>query len=195
MIHVPQSRYTREYYLHNCDGYTEDGSLCRRLQTLLSHRGEGGEGLEVADIGCGRGEAAKYLTENGYHVFSVDYSYAAVPLFEKNCGDGLPFLRHDVSLGMPWLKDGFFDLVILADIIEHLYPEQLRVLAADVLRILKKGGSCLIDTPIMEGGESELHVDIKNSAQAVMSFFPGFKLIATHWYKKPEHCNLILVKS
>ena len=80
----------------------------------------------------------------------------------------------------------------MADIIEHLYSEQLKIAAMDIVRVIKNRGVILIDTPIMEGGESELHVDVKSNAQEVLSYFNGCKLIGTNWYKNPEHCNIIL---
>jgi SAM-dependent methyltransferase len=192
MRSVPQEKYTVEYYKTSCDGYNSDGSLCERLAALVKYIPDGS--LAIADIGCGRGELAKHLSGLGHDVFSVDYSYGAFWMFECNCGDKLPFLRHDVSRGIPWIKDDFFDVVILADIIEHLYTEQLAILAKDVIRILRSGGTLLIDTPIMDGNESELHVDIKNSVEEVAWYFPGMKIKNLHWHKEPEHCNIIMVK-
>lgn len=150
--------------------------------------------MSVVDVGCGRGEVSKFLTEKGHSVFSIDYSYAACQIFGENCGDNVPFLRHDISTGLPWIKDGYFDVAVMADIIEHLYSEQLEALSVELNRILKSGAIALADTPIMAGGESVMHVDIKDSAAEVMRYFPWARLIGTHWHMKPEHCHFIMEK-
>lgn len=195
MRSVPQDRYDAEYYSTNCDGFTADGNPGTRLLALLGNMGLGTGGKQVFDMGCGRGEVAKYLGERGYEVLSTDYSFAALERFMAVHGDKNAFVRHDLSLGSPWLKDEYFDYVIMADIVEHLYSEQLVVVASDAVRVCKRDGLILIDTPIMQGGESALHVDIKDSAQEVHKYFAGTTLVGTNWHKKPEHCNIILRKS
>lgn len=195
MRNVPQSEYTEDYFEHCCEGFTPDGTPGRRIMTLLSHYQELG-GKNVLDLACGRGEVAKYM-RNFPNTFtlSIDYSLAAMKRFHEVNEDKEVFIRHDLSRGMPWLKGEFFDLVVMADIVEHVYPEQLQVIGRDAVRLVKSfGGIILIDTPIMKGGESKLHVDIKESAQEVHAYFPGTELVGTHWHKKPEHCNIILRK-
>lgn len=192
MRSVPQSKYTSDYYEHCCEGFTEDGLPGRRIRTLLSHAGRG-VGLHVLDIGCGRGEVAKWIGGMN-QVVSLDYSFAASEFFYKNNGDTQPIIIHDASKGFPWIRSEYFDLVVLADVVEHVYPEQLKIIGIEVVRVSAPGALILIDTPIMKGGESELHVDIKESAQEVHSYFPYTRLVNTHWHKKPEHCNIILQK-
>ena len=184
---VPQSKYDDAYYLL-CEGWTEDGSPGRRLRTLYNFVPE--EAKHIIDIGCGRGETAKYFDDR--FVLSIDYSIAAMRRFHEVNKDRKTFIRHDVSKGMYWIETGYFDCAILADIVEHLYPEQLTTLGFETVRLVKSEGIILIDTPIMKGGESELHVDIKESADEVHKYFPRTKLIGTNWFMKPEHCNIIL---
>jgi 2-polyprenyl-3-methyl-5-hydroxy-6-metoxy-1,4-benzoquinol methylase len=151
------------------------------------------EAMKVFDVGCGRGEITKHLSGLGHEVLATDYSQAAARLFQQNVPGGT-FLLRDATLGFPWIASDYFDLVVLADVVEHLYDEHLCVLAREAVRMLKPGGMILIDTPIMKGGESKLHVDIKESAQEVHAYFTGTQMIGTHWHKKPEHCNIILRK-
>lgn len=191
---VPQEKYDTAYYKHNCDGFTEDGSLCRRLSTLLGQYPWTGSPRRVLDVGCGRGEVAKYLTAMGHKVVSMDYSVASMEMFHKLNGATVPFIRHDAGEGLWFIAPHCFDVVILADIVEHLYKEQLCALGIAVSYSCRPQGTILIDTPIMNGGESELHVDIKASAAEVHAFFPDTTLVGTHWHKKPEHCNIILRK-
>jgi len=195
---VPQEKYDENYYTHNCEGFTESGMPGTRLQALLSHffrlNGEEIARKKVFDMGCGRGEVARFLSVKGCQVLSADYSLAACKRFHEVNMAELPFIRHDLSKGMPWIQNDYFDLVVLADVVEHVYKDQLEVIGQDAVRVAKHGGLILIDTPIMNGGESELHVDIKASAQEVHNFFKGTELLGTHWHKKPEHCNIILRK-
>jgi 2-polyprenyl-3-methyl-5-hydroxy-6-metoxy-1,4-benzoquinol methylase len=193
MRNVPQSEYTEDYFEHCCEGFTPDGTPGRRIMTLLSHYPMH-HSFKVLDMACGRGEVARYLGNRGLEVISVDYSLAAMKRFHEVNEDREVFIRHDLSRGMPWLKDSYFDIIIMADIVEHVYAEQLKVIGLDAVRVCIPGGTILIDTPIMKGGESKLHVDIKESAQEVHAYFPGTELVNTHWHKKPEHCNIILKK-
>ena len=189
---VPQALYDEHYYTDNCDGFTESGDPGSRLLALLAHLDP--DAKKVLDLGCGRGEVAKYLGERGCDVLSIDYSFAALNRFRVVNGDKRPFVQHDLSRGSPWLKDEYFDCVVIADLVEHVYHEQLIVVASDAVRVCRRGGTILVDTPIMDGGESDLHVDIKASVGEVHEYFVGTVLAGTHWYMKPEHCNIILRK-
>lgn len=194
---VPQEKYDTDYFVHNCDGFTVDGSLCRRLKTLLCHIqlfSQKKADLLLLDVGCGRGEVAKYCRENNISCVSTDYSHAAFELFRKN-NPNEPFILHDLSKGFQWVAENYFDVVVMADIVEHLFPEHITQTCSDMVRATKKGGIILIDTPIMDGGESELHVNIYSSAKEVHALFPGTDMVGTNWYKKPEHCNIILRKN
>lgn len=198
MRNVPQSKYDISYYNTSCEGYTKDGTPGKRLLTLLSHMNP--DAKTILDIGCGRGEIAKFFGDspefinNGGTILSMDYSIAAMNRFhEINC-DSQPFIRHDISQGFNWVCSAYFDCIIMADIIEHLYSEQLIVVAQESLRVLKSGGMILIDTPIIKDVKSELHVDVKGSIQEVQSYFKGTIIIKTHWYMEPNHCNIILCK-
>jgi ubiquinone/menaquinone biosynthesis C-methylase UbiE len=187
---IPQHLYDENYYNNNCDGYTPNGEPGPRLKKLFSYiKGPS----TIIDIGCGRGELSKSLS-NTCQILSVDYSYASCKIFEKIIGDSQPFLRHDVSKGLPWIKDEYFEIAVLSDIMEHLYDEQLSILCPEILRITKKEGLILIDTPILENGNSTLHVNVKKDIKEITEFFPNTIIEDTSWYKKPYHCNIILRK-
>jgi 2-polyprenyl-3-methyl-5-hydroxy-6-metoxy-1,4-benzoquinol methylase len=188
---ISQDNYNTFYYINSCDGYNESGKLPDRLVSLLKYLSSG---LSVLDIGCGRGEIAKALTDR--FVISIDYSLASMALFHKNNdinSINRTYIRHDVSNGLAWLSSDFFDTIILADIIEHVYDDTLSILASESVRLLKKGGLILIDTPISTR-ESFLHVNIKKSVQCVVDVFKGTELVISEWYKEPEHCHIILRK-
>lgn len=192
---VDQAIYNEEYYIENCEGYTNDGCAGPRISTLLSHLPE--HARTIIDIGCGRGEVAKTLI--GKLVISLDYSLASMKYFYKNNGINKPFIRHNLIDGVWWLRTGFFDAIILSDVIEHIDESELLPLIPGLLRILKEDGLILIDTPLI-GKEhaSKYHVSLKQSVEEVANIFQTedyqTELVKTHWFRKPEHCNIILRK-
>lgn len=191
---VDQSKYNHEYYMANCDG-NNDGSLCGRQLSLIKYLSD--NDIRILDIGSGRGELAKNLVSR--QVISLDYSIAAMEIFHKNNGDRKTYIRHDVTCGVPWLTDCFFDTIILLDIIEHLPSEYINIVSNDILRILRSNGRILIDTPICEGdSSSELHINIQKSVEDVVNIFQSDRykteLISSEWFIKPEHCHIVLRK-
>jgi len=188
---VDQSKYTREYYTGDCEGYTVDGMPGERLLSLLKYVPE--EATTILDIGCGRGEVAKYF--NDKYVLSIDYSMAAMQIFYENNNFFKTFVRHDIVTGLRWIKKNHFDVVILADVIEHIDHEHLLNIVNDITESLKNGGIILIDTPITSRScRSELHINLYESIDDVCNLFKNTEaeMIATEWYKKPEHCHIIL---
>jgi 2-polyprenyl-3-methyl-5-hydroxy-6-metoxy-1,4-benzoquinol methylase len=188
MKQVSQDMYDKLYYTQSCDGYAADGRLPPRIVSLLKYLGDS---KNIIDIGCGRGEIAKSLSDR--FVVSLDYSLASMELFYQNNTTDKPYVRHDMAQGIGWLTSNYFDCVILADIIEHVYDDVLSVLATESVRLLKTGGLLLIDTPIKTRG-SPHHVNIKNSVTDVVTMFPGTVLVTSEWFKEPEHCHIIVRK-
>lgn len=91
----------------------------------------------VLDVGCGQGELGFLLRQKGHYVFGVDW---LPPKFEL---DG--FIKADIGQGLPSSIDETFDVVLLADVLEHM-PEPERLLA-DVKKRLSPGGSVLVSLP------------------------------------------------
>ena len=186
MNNIPQSKYDENYYKHSCDGYTENGELCSRLQffsnTINSFIGKI-SGYNIIDIGCGRGELSKYYSELGNNILSIDYSYSSIELFKKNVGDTISFLRHDISRGFPWLTDQYFDIIIMADVLEHLHHENMIQTGKEISRITRNGGFIFIDTPILKNGGSELHINVKENISDILQYFPKATLLSSSWYQ------------
>jgi SAM-dependent methyltransferase len=91
----------------------------------------------VLDIGCGQGELGHLLKTRGHYVVGVDRSE---PHFELD-----EFIRADLLQGLPFAKDRCFDVIVLADILEHLVDpvELLR----DAKAHLAPGGRLLVSLP------------------------------------------------
>lgn len=91
----------------------------------------------VLDVGCGQGELGHLLKQKGHYVQGVDW---APPKFELDA-----FVQADIGAGLPKSISGPFDVVILADVLEHM-PEPLRLLQ-DVRERLAPGGAVLVSLP------------------------------------------------
>lgn len=105
----------------------------------------GGAGtVRILDVACGAGHLTAAVSEQFpmAELYGIDYSITAVdkavteyPTLTFCCGD---------AYDLPY-QDGWFDLVLLNNIWEHV-PDPLRLLAA-VRRVLKPGGFVVVSTP------------------------------------------------
>jgi 2-polyprenyl-3-methyl-5-hydroxy-6-metoxy-1,4-benzoquinol methylase len=91
----------------------------------------------ILDVGCGPGELGHVLKQRGHEVFGVDWS---PPSFEL---DG--FVQADIGQGLPRSLTGPFDIVLLADVLEHM-SDPLQLLLAAKQR-LKPAGRILVSLP------------------------------------------------
>ena len=101
----------------------------------------------VLDVGCGSAWVAKAFQSSGRFVCSLDVSLANTSKALKR----YPLSNHVAvvadSYHLPF-KNGSFDCVIAAEIIEHLHDPQ--AFATEVMRVLKPGGTAIISTPYKE---------------------------------------------
>jgi SAM-dependent methyltransferase len=96
--------------------------------------------LAIADLGCGNGYLSREFRSMGHHVTGIDAVHSN--LVDEHTGT---FILADLSDGLPKDLEGPFDLIVLADILEHLrHPE---VLLRDLHAILGPGGTLLISVP------------------------------------------------
>lgn len=97
----------------------------------------GAEPRRVLDVGCGPGEVAHLLKQRGHYVVGVD---VRPPLFEL---DG--FIQADISEGIYLNPQQPFEVVLLADVLEHLQNPAL--LLAQVKALLAPNGKILVSIP------------------------------------------------
>jgi cyclopropane fatty-acyl-phospholipid synthase-like methyltransferase len=106
-------------------------------------------GDRVADLGCGWGTFGFVLADRVAEVVGIDFSEKSVSICDKrlaaNPHDNLRFLCADA--GDTGLEDGQFDVVIAADLFEHLYPDDSVRVAAEAFRLLRPGGHFSTWTP------------------------------------------------
>ena len=150
---LPSTLYSRQYYLRFCGGYDEfsAGEIPTRLRLALSY-GQLGEGMNVLDIGCGRGELAIGCAELGCSVSGVDYSFEALTLAEEFTSSSFKRkIQERIRLQQMNAKQlafapRTFDRVFLIDVVEHLYPEELERVFREVKRVIKPGGRVIVHT-------------------------------------------------
>ncbi|MGO9874565.1 MAG: class I SAM-dependent methyltransferase [Acidimicrobiia bacterium] len=103
----------------------------------------------VADIGCGPGRVAAWLTVHGLDVVGVDVSHAMVTVarrahpdirFEDGCLTALPFEDGSLVGAVCWYS------------IIHTSPEHLRDVFCELERVLAVGGHLLV---AFQAGDSE----------------------------------------
>jgi 2-polyprenyl-3-methyl-5-hydroxy-6-metoxy-1,4-benzoquinol methylase len=91
----------------------------------------------VLDVGCGSGELGHVLRERGHHVVGID---SQRPVFQLD-----DFVQADLAAGLPPTGDAEFDVVLLADVLEHMaHPAELLTAAAERLA---PGGRILVSLP------------------------------------------------
>lgn len=148
--------YTGEYYLTNCHGY-EDFIISHgrkvgpRFIKALSLAGDL-RGKRVLDVGCGRGELVLQSALRGADAWGIDYAQAAVDIAQRAIdasGDDTPRERvHIAQMDVKALTfaDGFFDVVFMMDVVEHLYPQELAQTFDELRRTLRPGGLLVMHT-------------------------------------------------
>ena len=134
--------YGREYfegiYAHL---KKEKGLLLESFLTLLFPRAE--EIKRILDLGCAEGGFLEICQEKGIDVYGVDISAYALKKAKKRVKGEL--IRLDLeNEKLPW-PDGFFDVVTVFDLLEHLRSSNL--LFSETQRVLKRGGLFFATTP------------------------------------------------
>lgn len=144
--------------------------------------------IKILEIGCGWGKYLQVLNDLGYHnVTGIDISdeqitFAKEKLSLKNvfCGDAIDFIRSSKEI---------YDVVIMADVVEHLDLDYALELGEMVYNALNSGGVYLMQVP---NGLSPLnpirYADITHQRSfTVPSSTQYFKLIG---FSQIEHTPL-----
>ena len=107
-----------------------------RISTLLKTRPP----CRILDLGCSSGLLAERLREMGHHVTGVDLNE-----IEGVHGRTDAFFKADLNDGIPKEVGGEFDLVLMADVLEHLVNP--RSLMRQVRTVLSPEGTAIFCVP------------------------------------------------
>lgn len=103
----------------------------------------------MLDLGCGWGTVSWALAARARSVVGLDFSQRAVEecsaRLERSELRNLEFVVGDAA--DTGLDAGGFDLVVAADLFEHLYPDDSEAVAKEAFRVLRAGGRCAVWTP------------------------------------------------
>jgi ubiquinone/menaquinone biosynthesis C-methylase UbiE len=139
-----------DYFEGNADHLRDMESAFQRYRVRkVLEIYEPGPGDRVADLGCGWGTFGFALAPRVREVVGIDFSERSIELCEERLArtptPNLRFLCADA--GDTGLESDSFDVVLAADLFEHLYPEDSRRVVAEAFRLLRSGGRFSVWTP------------------------------------------------
>jgi 2-polyprenyl-6-hydroxyphenyl methylase/3-demethylubiquinone-9 3-methyltransferase len=113
-----------------------------RLTLIDAWLGADWRGRVVVDLGCGGGLLAVPLAQRGARVLGVDVARTALHAARRQAAPRLLTAAGDLCA--PPVGDGVADVVLLADVVEHV-AEPARAVAA-AARLLRPGGRLFVNT-------------------------------------------------
>jgi 2-polyprenyl-3-methyl-5-hydroxy-6-metoxy-1,4-benzoquinol methylase len=113
-------------------------------------------GRTLLDVGCGNGALTAKLAEQGFACTGLEHAQSGLKQASASFPD-VTFDEHDVNEPLPVQLRGRFDVVLAAEVIEHLFLP--RSLFARAEEALAPGGTLVVTTPF--------HGYLKNLALAV----------------------------
>jgi len=152
---IPPLLYNKEYYRGDCGDYEIFNETCGKILSLRLEKalklGDIREGMNVLDIGCGRGEVLLHCVVKGARGIGIDYSKDAIEICQSNLKNFPEIPQDAIEYRVMDCKDiqfstETFDCILMLDIYEHLYDWELDIVLKKVKRILKPGGKLIIHT-------------------------------------------------
>ncbi len=98
-------------------------------------------GARIIDIGCGHGSVSQNLVTLGHEVYGMEINREAVESLRQK---GIRAIEHDIT--QPFCLDEKFDLVLILDVLEHLFNPL--ALIGEAAGILKDDGCMIITVPL-----------------------------------------------
>ena len=131
-------------YLDSNSSHHHDYLITPLLELVSEKQPYSPQKLRVLDLGCGNGSLSHLIAQQGYEVVGVEDSEQGVAIARQSFPD-CHFI-HASIYALPYAElENSFDIVISAEVIEHLlYPREL-VRAAK--KCLKPNGRLILTTP------------------------------------------------
>jgi len=147
----------------------------------------------AVDLGCGRGEWLELIAESGLRPVGVDLDKG---MLDACIERGLPVEQGDALAYLSALPDESQVLVSAFHVVEHISFEQLGVLIAEALRVLKPGALLIMETPNPENivvATQNFYLDpthqkpIPPMLLSFMAEYQGFARVKLLRLQEPKH--------
>ena len=106
-------------------------------------------GVRAVDLGCGWGTISIALSARAEFIVGIDFARASLKVCasrrDPDEHSNLAFVQADARL--TGLRGGAWDLVVAADLIEHLYPQDTEAVYREAWRLLRPSGRFVVWTP------------------------------------------------
>jgi ubiquinone/menaquinone biosynthesis C-methylase UbiE len=149
-IVVTRDYYNSEYFQTHPDYFDASESRFQRyrikkVMDIYTPR----KTEKIIDLGVGWGTFSFYTSSICEQVTGIDYSFYSVSLCQQRSNElgiqNTRFLCADVQ-AIP-LSDASYDVIICADLVEHLYPAQFTSCLKECKRLLRSRGKLVIWAP------------------------------------------------
>jgi SAM-dependent methyltransferase len=163
---------------------TWQASKLKAFESALAGLGRPVETL--VDIGCFNGSLSARFRRFAGRVIGLDVHVEALKEAEKK---GIETICFDVASGQRSpLPDACADVIVCADVIEHLIEP--RHLMNEARRLLKPDGVMLLSTPNMGYWLSRIRLVMGRAPMCTNGVAPGFR--SDHWID-PSHIHVCLL--
>jgi methionine biosynthesis protein MetW len=108
---------------------------------LITNKTVSGRKYRILDVGCGDGSFITKFKEQ-CEMFGVDISQYAVRMAREV---GVDAYEVDVSFQAMPFQDGYFDIIYMGDVIEHLTNPDYAI--KEINRVLERNGFLVLSTP------------------------------------------------
>ena len=120
--------------------------LLRHLKAYDFAGGHLNSGTDVLEIGSGAGYGAKILSTKANRIICIDLNHDALKVAKMNNTGNIYYLVANPTKQIPF-PDGYFDLIIFFQVIEHIAPSEVNFFLEEVRRVKSHAGKALISTP------------------------------------------------
>jgi SAM-dependent methyltransferase len=124
--------------LKSCSGTVEVVVGILRSLSKLS-------GRRLLDVGCANGTFTRALAEGFEEVHGIDIQERWLSEFRGEIPSGSNLYIHNMSAEQMAFPDATFDVIVSIETIEHI--RDLPAALAEMFRVLRPGGECLITCP------------------------------------------------
>jgi 2-polyprenyl-3-methyl-5-hydroxy-6-metoxy-1,4-benzoquinol methylase len=143
------------------------------LNMIWSEGKRAGRSLRVLDVGCGDGKFSKIISDTGNEVYGIDLRPDRAKSAKQK---GIEVNVTDATRGLPF-RDGFFDLVYAAEVLEHIYDTEFFL--QEARRALNKDGAIVVTVPNI--------ASLPNRLRAIAGLYPKYVAPARRHWGVGEH--------